>query len=44
MEYWFHGNHEAAQEAVSKAIKNYNGIRPHESLGYKTPSEVHSAT
>lgn len=44
LEYWFHGNHEAAQEAVAKAISNYNEIRPHESLGYRTPSEVHNAT
>lgn len=41
LEYWFHGNHEAAQEAVARAINNYNDIRPHESLGYRTPSEVH---
>ncbi|MBI1227766.1 MAG: transposase, partial [Bacteroidetes bacterium] len=30
-----------AQEAVARAINNYNDIRPHESLGYRTPSEVH---
>lgn len=38
LNYWFHGNHDAA---VAAAIRNYNEIRPHESLGYRTPSEVH---
>jgi len=41
LHYWFHGNHDAAVATVTRAIRNYNEIRPHESLGYRTPSEVH---
>ncbi len=42
LKYWFHGNFEAALEATTRAIRNYNEIRPHESLNYRTPNEVHN--
>ena len=42
LQYWFRGNFDAALKAITRAIKNYNEIRPHESLNYKTPNEVHN--
>jgi len=32
---------EQAQQAVTDAVFNYNHLRPHGSLGYNTPAEVH---
>jgi transposase InsO family protein len=32
---------EAAQQGVAKAISVYNHLRPHSSISYKTPVEVH---
>ena len=39
----------AAKEAVEKAIKNYNAMRPHASIGYRpatrlTPHQAHHRT
>lgn len=34
-------NYEAAQEAVRRAIENYNRIRPHRSCNYYTPQQAH---
>jgi transposase InsO family protein len=31
----------AADEAVQRAIENYNQLRPHRSCGYYTPEEAH---
>lgn len=33
---------EVAQQSVAKAISVYNYLRPHSSISYKTPIEVHS--
>ena len=32
----------AAQEGVARAVSVYNHLRPHTSIGYKTPVEVHT--
>lgn len=34
---------EDAIRSVHEAVSLYNGRRPHEALGYRYPSEVHSA-
>lgn len=34
-------NYEAAQEAVQRAIENYNNLRPHRSCSYLTPQQAH---
>ena len=31
----------AAEAAVEQAIRAYNSVRPHASLGYKTPDQAH---
>jgi transposase InsO family protein len=36
-----YNNFEAAQHGVAKAISVYNHLRPHSSISYKTPIEVH---
>lgn len=33
---------QSAQEAIAKAISVYNHLRPHSSISYKTPIELHS--
>ena len=42
---WLYGvdikNYEDCRGQVSRAIKAYNDLRPHMSLDYQTPSEVH---
>lgn len=35
-------NFTTEQEVVSKAISVYNHLRPHSSISYKTPAELHS--
>ena len=32
-----------AREAVEEAVKNYNELRPHMSIGYMTPNEKYAA-
>ena len=34
-------NFTTAQEAIAKAISVYNHLRPHSSISYKTPAELH---
>lgn len=34
-------NYAAAEEAVQRAIENYNQLRPHRSCGYHTPEQAH---
>lgn len=34
-------NYEAADEAIQRAIANYNQLRPHRSCGYHTPEQAH---
>ena len=36
-----YGDFTAAQESIAKAISVYNHLRPHSSISYKTPAEVH---
>ena len=36
--------YERAKAGVERAIKAYNSLRPHASLDYKTPNEVHKQT
>ena len=31
----------AAEAAIEQAIQAYNSVRPHASLGYKTPNQAH---
>jgi len=38
-----YANMEAAKLAVSAWVEFYNTFRPHQNLGYKTPSQVHDA-
>lgn len=37
-----YANFTAAQDGVAKAISVYNHLRPHSSISYKTPVELHS--
>jgi transposase InsO family protein len=34
-------NYEAANEAIQRAIENYNRLRPHRSCNYHTPEQAH---
>lgn len=36
------GGEELARRMLEQAVKNYNRLRPHLSLSYKTPSQVHA--
>lgn len=36
------GGEEQAWKMLEQAVKNYNTLRPHLSLGYKTPEQVHA--
>jgi transposase InsO family protein len=36
------GGEKLARKMLEQAVKNYNTLRPHLSLGYKTPEQVHS--
>ena len=42
-EFRLHGfpSFKVAEAAVEQAIQAYNGLRPHASLGYRTPEQVH---
>jgi hypothetical protein len=35
-------NFASAQEGIAKAISVYNHLRPHSSISYKTPMELHN--
>ncbi len=37
-------NYQGALKATKKAIKMYNGLRPHSSVDYMTPDEAHNQT
>ena len=36
-----YSNVKSLREGVEAYIKFYNNVRPHQSLGYRTPSEIH---
>ena len=38
-----YGDFTAAQESIAKAISVYNHLRPHSSISYKTPAELHGS-
>jgi len=44
LQYYSFYNHDQAKKATRKAVKYYNGKRPHSSLDYLTPDQAHLKT